>query len=172
MATLSNRRIVTVETSGDKSSKENSLSGFVLDEQAYSTSSSRNIPGLDFQVTKSTQFKVYPVFIVTKCDTFNVAGSLPLSVTALSPRVQDIHKRVKKFIREEILPLEKDFYLYQQDHTKKWTIHPKLEPLKVCFVIVALLLVYITSLVEAHLFCCVAKGKRCRTVELISTSRE
>ena len=59
------------------------------------------------------------------------AGSMPLSVSALSPKAQDIFKRLKTFIKEYILPLEPEFYEYHTDPATKWKIHPKLEALKV-----------------------------------------
>ncbi len=60
-----------------------------------------------------------------------ILGSLPLSVYALSPRVQDLHKRVKQFIDENVIPFEKDWYEYHLKPETKWTIHPHTEELKV-----------------------------------------
>jgi len=61
----------------------------------------------------------------------NIPGSLPLSVSVLSPRAQDFHKKVKTFVTEDVIPLEKEFYKWSTDPKTKWTINPKLEALKV-----------------------------------------
>lgn len=60
-------------------------------------------------------------------------GSLPLSVSALDPRARDIYYRVRDFIRGEILPVEADFAEYVSDPSKRWTVNPKMEELKVGF---------------------------------------
>jgi len=60
----------------------------------------------------------------------DIPGSLPLSVSALSPRAQDYHARVKNFIQTKIIPLEKEFFNYHTNPTTKWTIFPKMEELK------------------------------------------
>ena len=54
-----------------------------------------------------------------------------MSVSALSPRVQDLHKRVRNFINTHCLPLEQELFAYHQEPDTKWTIHPKVEELKV-----------------------------------------
>ncbi len=60
-----------------------------------------------------------------------LTGSLPLSVSALSPRVQDLHKRVRDFVNTHCIPLEQQFHEYHSQPDTKWTIHPKMEELKV-----------------------------------------
>ncbi len=59
------------------------------------------------------------------------SGSLPLSVSALSPRVQDLHKRVCDFINNYCLPLEAELFEFHSQPETKWKIHPKVEELKV-----------------------------------------
>ena len=61
-------------------------------------------------------------------------GSLPLSVQALPPHVQDIHQRVMTFVQERIIPLESEFEAWCADPKTKWTINPKIEELKVAIV--------------------------------------
>lgn len=61
-----------------------------------------------------------------------VAAAMPISVKSLSPRVQDLHKRVKDFIETHVFPLEKELEEYHRDPEKRWTIHPRVEELKVC----------------------------------------
>src|SRR6218665_1100743 len=58
-------------------------------------------------------------------------GKLPLSVSALSPRCKDLHRRVRTFITENVLPFEREYLLWSADPKTKWTVHPKLEQLKV-----------------------------------------
>ena len=58
-------------------------------------------------------------------------GGLPLSVYGLPPRVQDLHKRVKRFIDKEVIPFEREWLKYNEDPKTKWTIHPHVEELKV-----------------------------------------
>ena len=60
-----------------------------------------------------------------------LAGSLPLSVSALSPRAQDIYNKAKKFIEEEISPVEAEIFLFTQNPANKWKVHPKIEEIKV-----------------------------------------
>ncbi len=64
---------------------------------------------------------------------FSLAGSLPLSVNSLSPRVQEIYRKVVKFIEEHVRPFELEVLEWQRTLTGKdrWTIHPKLDELKV-----------------------------------------
>ena len=54
-----------------------------------------------------------------------------MSASALSPRARDIYNRVVKFIKEKIEPFELEYHARSQDPEKMWTIHPKLEELKV-----------------------------------------
>ena len=54
-----------------------------------------------------------------------------MSVSALSPRAQDIYHRVKAFISEHVEAFEVEYHMYAADPQTKWTIHPKLEELKV-----------------------------------------
>jgi len=59
-----------------------------------------------------------------------IKGSLPMSVSALSPRAQDLYKRVVAFIKEKIEPMEHEFVARAMDPATKWSPHPKLEELK------------------------------------------
>ena len=59
------------------------------------------------------------------------ADSLPMSVSALSARAQDFHRRVKKFIEEHILPVEQDVMTWHLTPRTKWMTHPRIEQLKV-----------------------------------------
>ena len=60
-----------------------------------------------------------------------VAGSLPVTVSALSPRVQDLHKRVKQFIKDQVVPLEEDLKEFYKVPENTWKISPRLEEVKV-----------------------------------------
>ena len=55
---------------------------------------------------------------------------MPVSVAALSPRVQDLYHRVKNMIQEEIIPLESD-WLKHRNSENRWQVPAKLEELKV-----------------------------------------
>jgi len=57
---------------------------------------------------------------------------LPLSVASLSARAQDLHRRVRNFLEEQVLPAEPDVLSWASDPQTKWTTHPRLEHLKVC----------------------------------------
>ena len=59
------------------------------------------------------------------------AISLPVSVSGLSGRAQDFHRRVKRFIREHILPVEQDVLNWHSNPQTKWSTHPRVEQLKV-----------------------------------------
>ena len=59
------------------------------------------------------------------------AGALPMSASALSPRAYELYQRVKKFIDEKVVPHEQEIHALALDPKLKWTIHPKLEELKV-----------------------------------------
>ncbi|XP_050408394.1 acyl-CoA dehydrogenase family member 10 isoform X1 [Patella vulgata] len=59
----------------------------------------------------------------------NHAAQMPISVAGLSPRVQDLHQRVKTFIDEKVIPLEADFLKHQLSKDK-WSVWPPMENLK------------------------------------------
>ncbi len=46
------------------------------------------------------------------------------------PRLQQLYKEVREFIREEVLPIEEELFEHQQS-TERWTPHSKMEALKV-----------------------------------------
>ena len=54
-----------------------------------------------------------------------------MSVAALPPRVQKLHARVRSIIDEHVIPLEAELYEHHTNPDVKWTIHPKVEELKV-----------------------------------------
>ncbi|XP_064612305.1 acyl-CoA dehydrogenase family member 10-like [Liolophura sinensis] len=56
--------------------------------------------------------------------------AMPISVKSLSPRVQDLHRRVRDFIETHVFPLEKELQEYHRDPKKRWTVHPRMEELK------------------------------------------
>jgi len=58
-------------------------------------------------------------------------AGLALSVSELSARAQDFHLRVKNFIQEHVLPVEQDVLNWQANSHTKWTVHPRMEQLKV-----------------------------------------
>jgi len=58
-------------------------------------------------------------------------ANLAVSVCGLSARAQDIHRRVKRFIDQHVLPVEQDVMNWQSDPQTKWTVHPRIEQLKV-----------------------------------------
>ena len=58
------------------------------------------------------------------------AGLLPISLLALSPRVQALQKQVKDFIEEHVIPLEAEL-MARQNSDDCWTPHPKIEEIKV-----------------------------------------
>jgi len=59
-------------------------------------------------------------------------GRLPLNVGGLSARAQDLHRRVKSFIEEHVLPVEQDVLNWHCHPQTKWTTHPTIQQLKVC----------------------------------------
>ena len=58
-------------------------------------------------------------------------GKMAVTVQGLSPRVQDIHRRVKDMIEEHVLPLEAELLQRSLDRDKQWVVHPRVEQLKV-----------------------------------------
>ena len=46
------------------------------------------------------------------------------------PRLQQLYREVREFIREEVLPIEEELFEHQQS-TERWTPHSKMEALKV-----------------------------------------
>ena len=70
------------------------------------------------------------------------AAGFPLSVTGLSARAQDFHRRVKNFIEERVLPVEQDVLNWHSDPQTKWIIHPRIEQLKVTSHLSLLFIIY------------------------------
>lgn len=66
----------------------------------------------------------------SQCDLVN-NPSLPLNVSALSARAQDLHHRVKKFIEQHVLPVEQDVMSWHSNPQTKWITHPRIQQLKV-----------------------------------------
>lgn len=58
-------------------------------------------------------------------------GQMAVTVEGLSPRVRDIHRRVKDMIEEHVLPLEAEFLQRSLDRDNRWAAHPRMEELKV-----------------------------------------
>jgi len=56
---------------------------------------------------------------------------LAVSVREMSSRGQELHRRVKSFIERHVLPVEHDVMNWQRDPSTKWTVHPRIEQLKV-----------------------------------------
>ncbi|XP_076453379.1 acyl-CoA dehydrogenase family member 10-like [Babylonia areolata] len=59
------------------------------------------------------------------------AGQMAVSVEGLSPRVQEIHRRVKEIVEKHVLPLEAE--VLQQGvvtEENRWAVHPRVEQLK------------------------------------------
>jgi len=71
--------------------------------------------------------------VVTSRPPCDVTGSrcVALSVCGLSSRAQDLHRRVKTFIEQCVLPVEQDVMDWYREPPTKWTIHPRIEQLKV-----------------------------------------
>ena len=61
-----------------------------------------------------------------------MSGQMAVTVEGLSPRVQDIHRRVKDLIEEHVLPLEAELLQKSLDRDSRWVVHPRVEQLKVC----------------------------------------
>ena len=58
------------------------------------------------------------------------AGALPVDITSLSPRVQQMHQQLTGFMKEHVYPNEAEFNRHQSsEHC--WTPHPLLEKIKV-----------------------------------------
>ena len=56
---------------------------------------------------------------------------MAVSVEGLSPRVQDLHRRVKKFIEEHVFPLEQiRTERLNQPGVNRWEVMPELEQAK------------------------------------------
>ena len=73
----------------------------------------------------------------------SVKDAIPLSTSNLSPRAQDIHKRVKDLINDEIIPREKEFREWYTDPETMWTINPILDEITVVNIFVILILLNI-----------------------------
>ena len=58
---------------------------------------------------------------------------MPTSVSALSPRAHDMHKRVKQFITDHVIPQEGAIYqhMVHPDPKVRWSVIPQIEELKV-----------------------------------------
>ncbi|ELU09435.1 hypothetical protein CAPTEDRAFT_175366 [Capitella teleta] len=59
-----------------------------------------------------------------------IPGSLPMSVSALSPRAQKTFQQVREFIQAEVVPYEAEIARHASNPQTKWTIHPRLEEIK------------------------------------------
>ncbi len=59
-----------------------------------------------------------------------VSGHLTCVPEALSPKAREVYKKVKAFIETEVLPVEEEITEYHSGD-KQWTVHPKIEELKV-----------------------------------------
>jgi acyl-CoA dehydrogenase family protein 10 len=57
-------------------------------------------------------------------------GQMTVSVEGLSPRVQDLHKRVKAFIQEHVVPLWELHKKRLREGANRWEIMPELEQAK------------------------------------------
>ncbi|XP_033126637.1 acyl-CoA dehydrogenase family member 10-like [Anneissia japonica] len=57
-------------------------------------------------------------------------GLLPITISALPMRVQNLHQQVKDFINLYIVPSEKELVSHQMSQ-ERWTPHPLLEELKI-----------------------------------------
>ncbi|ESO97447.1 hypothetical protein LOTGIDRAFT_115099 [Lottia gigantea] len=57
------------------------------------------------------------------------AAQMPINVTGLSSRVQDLHSKVKEFIDKKVIPLEPDYLAHTQSQ-QKWQVWSKMEGLK------------------------------------------
>lgn len=57
---------------------------------------------------------------------------MPVSVDALSPRVQGIYQQVKDMIEQYVLPLEAEILEQGHHMDNHWVVHPRMEELKVC----------------------------------------
>ncbi|XP_046579018.1 LOW QUALITY PROTEIN: acyl-CoA dehydrogenase family member 10-like [Haliotis rubra] len=57
--------------------------------------------------------------------TQETVGQMPVSVDALSPRVQDLYNRMKRFLADHVAPIEKEVFDYLHG-PNRWTVHPKL----------------------------------------------
>ncbi|CAD5120516.1 DgyrCDS9081 [Dimorphilus gyrociliatus] len=77
-----------------------------------------------------SEFAELSKFVDTGSANRDILGSFPLSPAALRPEVQDYHKRVRKFIKEHVIPFEQDFMAYHSQPETQWTIHPRMEELK------------------------------------------
>ena len=62
-----------------------------------------------------------------RCD----AGGLAVHVGGLGSRAQDLHRRVRQFIAQRVLPVEQQLMRWYSDPVTKWTTHPTLQQLKV-----------------------------------------
>ncbi|KAL8615272.1 hypothetical protein ACOMHN_051764 [Nucella lapillus] len=58
------------------------------------------------------------------------AGQMAVSVEGLSPRVQDIHRRVKQMVTQHVIPLEAQVFQESSHRENRWTVHPRMEELK------------------------------------------
>ena len=70
-----------------------------------------------------------------ECDVWRtlLTGGMPTSVSALSPRAHDMHKRVKQFITDHVIPQEGAIYqhMVHPDPKVRWSVIPQIEELKV-----------------------------------------
>ncbi|XP_071093872.1 acyl-CoA dehydrogenase family member 10-like [Haliotis cracherodii] len=60
--------------------------------------------------------------------TQETVGQMPVSVDALSPRVQDLYNRMKQFLANHVIPVEKEVFEHLHG-PNRWTVHPQLAQL-------------------------------------------
>ncbi|KAK7087596.1 hypothetical protein V1264_021627 [Littorina saxatilis] len=58
------------------------------------------------------------------------AGQMAVSVEGLAPRVQDLHRRVREFIEQHVLPMEAELLQKCLDTENRYAVHPRVEELK------------------------------------------
>ena len=61
-----------------------------------------------------------------------------------SPRLQELHSKIKEFIHTKVIPLEQQATEYHDSPDTKWTVYPKIEELKVHF---NCIIIYVTLIV-------------------------
>ena len=65
----------------------------------------------------------------------DLAGKMAISLQGLSPRVQDLHHRVKQFIEENVLTLDAlKVQRLSQPGINRWEVMPELEEAKVGYI--------------------------------------
>ena len=79
---------------------------------------------------------ILPRVMKVRTQCYNVTshtGLLTGDTVEFSPRLQELHSKIREFIHTKVIPLEQQATEYHDSPDTKWTVYPKIEELKVRF---------------------------------------